>query len=73
MYKLASLPETRRLLSRKKGIQSEASALILFTIEDTEDSLRSKIQLFLSFQISQLTRSVIERTFARGVRYRSDG
>jgi hypothetical protein len=73
MYKLPSRPETRRLLSRKKGIESEASALILFIIEDTEDSLRSKIQLFLSFQISQLTRSVIERTFARGVRYRSDG
>jgi hypothetical protein len=36
------------------AIQSEASALILFTKEGTEDSHRSKIRLFLSFRISQL-------------------
>jgi hypothetical protein len=42
-------------------IQSEASALILFTKEGTEDSHRSKIRLFLSFRISRLISSVKER------------
>jgi hypothetical protein len=48
-------------------IQSEASALILFTTLGTEDSRRLKIRLFLSFQISHLTRRVMEREPLRGV------
>jgi hypothetical protein len=48
-------------------IQSEALALILFTTLGTEDSRRSKIRLFLSFQISQPTRRVMEREPLRGV------
>jgi hypothetical protein len=41
--------------------------LILFTKEGTEASRQSKIRLFLSFQISQLTSSVMERKPLRGV------
>jgi hypothetical protein len=48
-------------------MQRETSALILFTTEGTGDSLRSKIRLFLSFQISQLTRRTRERRALRGV------
>jgi hypothetical protein len=48
-------------------IQSEASALILFTTLGTKDSRRLKIRLFLSFQISHLTRRVMEREPLRGV------
>jgi hypothetical protein len=45
----------------------ETSTLILFTIEGAEDSLWSKIRLFLSFQISQLTRRTNDRKALRGV------
>jgi hypothetical protein len=41
--------------------------LILFTSESTEDSLRSKMRLFLSFQISQETKRVIEHDPLREV------
>jgi hypothetical protein len=49
------------------AIQSETSSLILNTKEGTEAPRRSKIRLFLSFQISQLTSSVKERKPLRGV------
>jgi hypothetical protein len=49
------------------AIQRETSSLILFTKEGTEAPRRSKIRLFLSFQISQLTSSVMERKPLRGV------
>jgi hypothetical protein len=49
------------------AMQRETSALTLFTTEGTGDSLRSKIQLFLSFQISQLTKRTRERRAFRGV------
>jgi hypothetical protein len=48
------------------AIQRETSALTLFTTEGTGDSLRSKIRLFLSFQISQLTKRIRERRALRG-------
>jgi hypothetical protein len=48
-------------------MQRETSALILFTTECAGDSLRSKIRLFLSFQISQLTRRTSDRRALRGV------
>jgi hypothetical protein len=49
------------------AIQSETSSLILFTKEGTEAPRRSKMRLFLSFQISRLTSSVKERKPLRGV------
>jgi hypothetical protein len=49
------------------AMQRETSALILFTTEGAGDSLRSKIRLFLSFQISQLTRRTSDRKALRGV------
>jgi hypothetical protein len=48
------------------AIHSEASALILFTIEGTGDSRRSKTRLFCSFHTSHPMRSATEREPLRG-------
>jgi hypothetical protein len=68
VYKPARWPESRGYFGTKRvakhlvpaGIQREASALILFTIEGNDDSLWSKIRLFLSSRISYHAKRAME-------------